>query len=595
LKGLGWIYEVVGKETDAEECFRQAINLGKEMGLANHELVRLYYWLGNAPLWQSKYDEMIQVGEEGLALLVDEAESTEAALMNDTVALGYSNKGNREKSRDFFYRNVQFLDRLPYSEELRRPYVMVSSFHVWYEKNVDESEKWLQILEQKAQHPHDLRLLGDVYHNIGLNVSSSRGDLHGIILHEQQAVELFTKIGDASIRCDCLRDMERAFLSLGDLQKAEECAHRKLEILEGIGHKREIARSYIVLGTISLCRGSLGKATDAFQKALQLYREIGNANTVAWATRSLGQAYWAAGERQKGLSQFQEALALLKTHPVALAITSSGPEEAYDDPAAFRAFCHRFREEHPEVNESPFVQWYLEPAECGLQNAERGLEEYFESPPSDWAWRDEFNDCSYTVGDGLEIRAANGRDLRDINLSAPRLLRPASGDFAAQTVVTSPPAPLLETGEGSKTPSPLAGEGRGEGNPSIGGLLLWKDKQNYLRLDRGARGKYEINFSGCISNKDLIIGRGRLVAERVFLRLERIGNRVNALCSADGKAWFTVGQVEFPVDDPVEVGLHAIGMIDRTIYHGAFPEGTAIRFEGFEIYGDERRRVAQSL
>ncbi|MBI1926353.1 hypothetical protein HYR99_19175 [Candidatus Poribacteria bacterium] len=34
---------------------------------------------------------------------------------------------------------------------------------------------------------------------------------------------------------------------------------------------------------------------------------------------------------------------------------------------------------------------------------------------------------------------------------------------------------------------------------------------------------------------------------------------------------------------PVEVGLHAIGAIDRTIYHVAFPEGTAIRFEAVAV------------
>jgi regulation of enolase protein 1 (concanavalin A-like superfamily) len=72
--------------------------------------------------------------------------------------------------------------------------------------------------------------------------------------------------------------------------------------------------------------------------------------------------------------------------------------------------------------------------------------------------------------------------------------------------------------------------------------------------------------------------------ESVFLRMERLGNRVNALCSADGKNWFTVGHVEFSVDDPVEVGLHAIGNIDRTIYNGAYPDGTAMRFESFELW-----------
>jgi hypothetical protein len=33
----------------------------------------------------------------------------------------------------------------------------------------------------------------------------------------------------------------------------------------------------------------------------------------------------------------------------------------------------------------------------------------------------------------------------------------------------------------------------------------------------------------------------------------------------------------------VQVGVHAIGMIDRTIYHGAYPDGTAIRFTSFKV------------
>ena len=119
----------------------------------------------------------------------------------------------------------------------------------------------------------------------------------------------------------------------------------------------------------------------------------------------------------------------------------------------------------------------------------------------------------------------------------------------------------------------------------MGGLLLWKDKENFLRLDRGIRGKSQLSFMGYLGNKNVIIGRGRLPAERVFLRLERLGRQVRALCSADGKNWFTVGQVEFPIEDPVEVEVHAIGSIDRTVYHGAYPEGTAIRFESFEMWG----------
>ncbi len=59
---------------------------------------------------------------------------------------------------------------------------------------------------------------------------------------------------------------------------------------------------------------------------------------------------------------------------------------------------------------------------------------------------------------------------------------------------------------------------------------------------------------------------------------------MNALCNANGETWFTVSHVDFPVDDPLQVGLYVIGMIDRLIYPGAYLDGTAIRFESFAIY-----------
>jgi regulation of enolase protein 1 (concanavalin A-like superfamily) len=201
------------------------------------------------------------------------------------------------------------------------------------------------------------------------------------------------------------------------------------------------------------------------------------------------------------------------------------------------------------------------------------LDEFVVPLSSDWVWQDPFGDCTFTVQNGLEIHAANGRNLWYLNLSAPRMLRQVSGDWAVQTICV--PA--------------------SEERPAIGGLVLWKDNENYLRLDRGATGEHEILFVGCLGNQDIVIGRGRLresasqqivkSPEQVFLRLERIGDRVDALCSADGENWFTVGGVTFPVEDPVQVGLHAIGNIDRAIYRGAHPDGTTIRFESFQLWG----------
>lgn len=92
----------------------------------------------------------------------------------------------------------------------------------------------------------------------------------------------------------------------------------------------------------------------------------------------------------------------------------------------------------------------------------------------------------------------------------------------------------------------------------------------------------------------MVFGRGLLPpdpvvlsagsAGRVWLRLEWAGGRVHALCSVDGQAWYTAGQAVLPYNVHAQVGMYACGSIDRTIYHGAYPEGTAIRFESFRCW-----------
>jgi hypothetical protein len=68
------------------------------------------------------------------------------------------------------------------------------------------------------------------------------------------------------------------------------------------------------------------------------------------------------------------------------------------------------------------------------------------------------------------------------------------------------------------------------------------------------------------------------------LRIERVGERVRALCSVDGETWFLVGETRFVVADPLQVGLYANGEIDRVIHPGAHVEGTAIRFLAFDLW-----------
>lgn len=292
--------------------------------------------------------------------------------------------------------------------------------------------------------------------------------------------------------------------------------------------------------------------------------------------------HYAAGERATAFRLYQEALARTLPEDMRVfwagwhvwrprfSVILSGLEEACGDAAAFRAICHCYREEHSFDASASVLQWYLEPSMAAtiggpprdaldFRSDIAGLVE-----SSGWIWQDPFNDCSWEQDaiNGLIIRAVNGRDLFFLNRSAPRLVRSVNGDFVAETIC----APALDD------------------RPSSGGLLLWKDEENYLSLNWGRGGRHEICLEGCVGREDMVFGRGRLPAERTFLRLERRGARVDALCSADGDTWWSVGHASFLADDPVQIGLCAIGMIDRTVYPGAYREGTAIRFETFRLW-----------
>jgi hypothetical protein len=231
-------------------------------------------------------------------------------------------------------------------------------------------------------------------------------------------------------------------------------------------------------------------------------------------------------------------------------------EEAAEDGEQFRAFCQRFRAEHPEAGDPAFGQWFLEPAEPdgGFQFLDSG-----------WAMGED----PFRTEHGWEIHAACGQELRAPNLSAPRVLRPVRGDFAVQ-VVSSPVS---------------------RAKPTRGGIALWKDGQNCLRLERGLECPREITFAGRRRTGNrfhpVLGGRGRLPDERVFFRLERRRHRVTALCSADGRNWLRVGYIDFPVEDPLEVGLFASATSHfPAIYRAVYPDGTAIRFESFQLWLD---------
>jgi tetratricopeptide (TPR) repeat protein len=560
LRGLGIVYWNVSNLTEAEVYLHRAIRLAHKIKAPPLELAQLYGWLCKLLRWQSRLDDSILVAREGLAQLGDDTQSLEAAIIYGNLVDAYLLKGERVEYHTALGRMAQFLATLPYSDDLFYDYGYMLIMH--RDRNeIEEALKWLRFVEQGLRDGHNLLWTAGLHQWQTARYLEAIGDMRAAIAHNELGLELCRKLGDFKTLAWGLNHLAERYVSVGELARAQAVDEESLVLHKQLGWEGDIMEGAHILAGIRYCQGAVADGIELIETALELARRTGFNFARGFHGTLLGRMLLAQGRREEAQAQFQ--IVMDTETPDAwgrlwIIQALTGLEATYADPVAFRAYCREIESRRPELGQLGLRQWWLEPAapDTGLQtDALENLEAEIEQ--GRWKWIDPYGDCAYTLADGLMIRAANCRDLWANNLSAPRLVRPAAGDFAVQATC----------------------RGAMPDRPAIGGLLLWQDKANYLRLTWGELGFDQVALAGALDNRNLVIGRGSLPnTGRVVLRLERQSDQVRALCSADGRQWYSVGQIAFPAHGPLVVGLHAIGQIDRMIYAGAYPEGTAIRF-----------------
>jgi regulation of enolase protein 1 (concanavalin A-like superfamily) len=167
-------------------------------------------------------------------------------------------------------------------------------------------------------------------------------------------------------------------------------------------------------------------------------------------------------------------------------------------------------------------------------------------------------DCSFDLKDSALTITAPG-PVHDLSvelqkMNAPRVLRPATGDFAVEVLVKGE----FKPGEAT-IPVRTAYHGAG--------LLLMGDDQTYIRLDRatlvrGGRSQHYANFELRVMGRLTRFGTPvdyTIDPERdTFLRLERKGHAVSGAVSQEAGQWHDLGTKEAELPDEVLVGIAAI-------------------------------------
>jgi tetratricopeptide (TPR) repeat protein len=567
LTGMGRILLGTGRADQAEPYLRQAVEVAERSQVSAREHARLYYWLCEALFWLGRYEEQVETAQRGLALVAGEGPSAEVALMNQEIAVGSLQLGRPDTYREFTERTARFLESLPYSEELRPAYDHVASMYAWHHRDPEEAMRWLDALRARGKEHHDLRALAQSHDYAGL-VLMMTGDLPGAIEEHREALELSERVGDVLQEIDAIGHLADALLASGALEDAGARAERLLGAASEVDNAESRAWACWRAGRVAHAAREWGEALDWFSEAAAAFQSVDAHSQRAMMLYHIATTKLHKGEQSVAVRTFEEAAALagpqtLAENPLSLALVLTAIESASRDRSAFRDFCSAWRERIPATALS---QWSLEPAEISVADwpsLAEGANDV--GPGPDWVWVDPLDGSTCGANGDLKIEVPNGRGLWKSNTSAPRLLRRVDGDVAWQAVC-------------------MAGA---SDRPSIGGLVLWQSREDFIILTWGFGGSEGLVLRGHVSGEPLVIGRGWLpdAAERVYLRMEYRAGRVRGLCSLDGDQWYQVGETGCDAGPSLQIGLYAVGDLDRLVYPGAFVEGTAIVFRDVRVWG----------
>ncbi len=577
LKNIGDIYSYAGRITEAVKFLEEAITLAQDMNISPRQLAKLYNLIGVTFWWQSEDDKMVQCGEKILAILGDDDKCLEAVLGNSWIALGSS---NNDRYKECINKNMELIKNIEYSPELRAIYDHIICFYNYFVGDLETALNWCNELKKHAEIHNDLRALATAFGETG-DIMSRSGNLNEAIQLQREGINIYKQIDDNVHTIVSRVFLDGLLLNLGELEELKVSSSITLNMYNDSDPKflalDNFSTEYIILSNISIYQRLWDDAIKYRQKYIEIQERGGNQVSIEWSKFWLGDVYMRKGDYDEALEIFHnfadKAFEFQDNYAQYRLFNSLEKLEytykrlgKYDE---FLNFCKDYRQKHAEaVKDLPLQQWYLEPSQ--IDNKLSNLvfsDDLNKDMDSSWTWIDIFSDCHYEIREnGLEIHAENGRDLYWPNKSAPRFIREITDGFAVQVCI-----------------SPATND-----KPQMGGIFIWKDDKNYICFERGRNDPYGFLFFGYINGEQKMAGRGLLIeeSESTYLRLERNGNEISAYCSIDNDNWLTCGRLSFPVD-PIQVGIYAHGIIDRTIYCGEYREGTATLFKDFRIWTKE--------
>ena len=275
LNNLGISYNDMGDYGKAIECYKKALEIGKNALGNNHPDIALYYNnLGSSYYSIGDYKRAIEYHEKALEI----NNHPDVTLSYNNLGTAYSRLGD-------------------------------------YNKAIEYHKKALEIIKNTFGDNHpDVAV---TYNNIG-GIYNDLGDYRLAIVFFEKALEIRKNtFGDNHPNIAVTyNNIGGSYYNIGDYNKAIEYQEKALEILKntlGDNHP-DVAVSYNGIGRTYYRLGYYKIANDCFEKALEILKNTlgDNHPNVAVSYNNIGAFFHALGDYRRAIVFFEKALEILK-------------------------------------------------------------------------------------------------------------------------------------------------------------------------------------------------------------------------------------------------------------------------------------------
>ena len=533
LEGLGEVYYNLGEFRKVINSLQRAIPLAIKRGESPYRLADLHFWISDAMHLIGDWVEARDWAESGLDLLGDDHTCPQAALLFHVLRSQYHPLGENEKSDEYLAKNRNLLKsgKLQYFDKIFIVY-LGTAWAEYTKGNLDEAIRLAHDCIRVCEANHNDLGLAEAYSMLGRFTATSHTyeDMRKSSEYSEKSFDLHKQFEYGKQIIVCLSRLMFSYCFLGEEDKAEEI------LLESVKWMRNNQRdnlhfvsSLIYISQMYLKqKHNLEKAIKHCKSALE---QGPSSHQLVYILSLMEEAYTGLGKRDE-----------------------------------FISYCDEIK---PRFQDSKLTRFYLEQWQPSESFTKIAFEDDFNESTLKPEWQcQSLENSDYTIHNEksyLEIRANSRKtDFRTPN-SSPRLLQKASGKFAVEIKIGS-----------------IADD-----VPWAGGIVICRDEQNSVFFWAGIINEGDIVLQSS-NSKDvfsggIFFGRGRLISDPIYLRLERFSDKLLAYCSADGEKWFICAETVFQFDDPIQVGIFASGR-DLLLNPTIDKINTATRFDWFRIF-----------